>query len=71
MMGEEELEILYRVNRGQRLPLADRKQDRIRQRLRRDGLIECVMNPRRWVLTEAGKATLDRHLWPAAGIEGG
>jgi hypothetical protein len=52
--------VLRRLRDGRSLPLADRKQDRVRQSLRKAGLIKCVMNPRRWVVTEYGLHILSR-----------
>lgn len=43
---------------GQRLRLADRAEDRVRQFCRKNGLAMVVMNPRRWVVTDAGRAAL-------------
>lgn len=57
-LTEAELDFLRRVESGKRLPLADRKQDRLRQQVRKMQLAEVVMNPRRWVLTEAGRTAL-------------
>jgi len=53
-----EIEFLQAVLTGTRLPLADRKQDRVRQRVRKMRLAEVVMNPRRWVITESGRSAL-------------
>jgi hypothetical protein len=53
-LTERQLDFLSRLHVGTRLRLADREEDRIRQGLRKMGLVECVMNPRRWVLTPAG-----------------
>lgn len=53
-----ERDFLERVRDLRPLQLADRRQDRIRQRLRKRGLAAVVMNPRRWVVTEAGMAAL-------------
>ena len=58
-MSNDELEFLRRVRDGLHPGLADRKNDRIRQKLRRAGYAEVAMNPRRWVITEKGKAALD------------
>lgn len=52
------VDLLARLRDGRGLPLADRKQDRIRQQCRKAGLIQCVMNPRRWVLTAYGREIL-------------
>lgn len=50
-----EREFLECVRDGRPLGLADRAQDRVRQRCRNSGLAKVVKNPRRWVLTEAGR----------------
>lgn len=55
-----ERDFLERVRDGRRLPLADDVQDKARQKTRRLGLAEVVMNPRRWVITDAGRAALER-----------
>lgn len=55
---EAERDFLLRVKKGLRLKLADHQEDRVRQRMRKLGLAKVVMNPRRWVLTETGHATL-------------
>ena len=57
-LTEREIDFLDRVATGARLRLADREEDRIRQRLREAGLAKVVMNPRRWVITDAGRAAL-------------
>lgn len=57
-MTEDELDFLRRVKAGTWLKLADREQDRVRQRVRKLGYAEVVMSPRRWVLTERGKELL-------------
>ena len=54
----DERDFLERVRDGRPLRLADRKEDRIRQRMRKYGLAEVVMNPRRWVITDAGRVAL-------------
>jgi hypothetical protein len=59
-LTEEHMEVLRRLRDGRVLPLADRKQDRVRQSLRRAHLIKCVMNPRRWIATEYGLKILAR-----------
>jgi hypothetical protein len=56
----EERDFLERVRDGRVLKLADRPQDRVRQSCRRRGLAEVVMNPRRWVITPAGRNALDK-----------
>lgn len=57
----EEKRFLEWVGNGCPRPgiLANRAQDKARQSLRRRGLVECVMQPRRWVITDAGRAALD------------
>jgi hypothetical protein len=50
MLTEEQADFLRRVRSGYGLPLADRKQDRLRQALRR--------NPRRWMITAQGNTAL-------------
>lgn len=57
-LNDRELDFLSRVNSGQHLRLADREEDKARQRVRKLGLVECVMNPRRWVVTDTGRAAL-------------
>lgn len=65
-LTDEHLDLLNRI-RGQRaLPLADRRQDRIRQQCRKAGLIECVAGPRRWRLTQYGLSILNKVERPAA-----
>jgi len=53
-----ELEFLQRVAEGKQLRVADRFEDRARQRMRRAGFAEVVMNPRRWTITDAGREAL-------------
>lgn len=57
-LSDRELDFLSRVASGQRLRLADREEDRIRQRVKKLKLAEVVMNPRRWVITDAGRDAL-------------
>lgn len=55
---------LRRVCAGQKLRLADREEDRARQKCRRLGLVEVVMNPRRWIARPLGlaiRAYLESH----------
>jgi hypothetical protein len=54
----DELDFLQRVRDGRRLRLADRYQDRVRQRMRRAGLVEVLMEPRRWSITDLGRRAL-------------
>ncbi|WP_164834488.1 hypothetical protein [Sinorhizobium meliloti] len=58
-LTDREKDFLSRVKVGARLRLADRDEDKVRQRMRRLGFAEVVMNPRRWVLTEAGRQALE------------
>lgn len=55
-LTEREKQFLVRVKDGERLRLADREEDKARQRVRKLGLAEVVMNPRRWVVTRQGWA---------------
>lgn len=58
-LDPNERDFLERVRDGRRLKPADREEDKIRQRVRRFGLVEVLMKPRRWSLTEAGSAALE------------
>lgn len=58
-LSAREFEFLDRIQKGQRPRLADREEDKARQRVRRLGLAEVVMNPRRWVLTKSGSELFD------------
>ncbi len=60
----DERDFLSRIRDSRRLRLADRQEDKIRQRMRRAGFAEVVMNPRRWVITEAGRAALAEEVKP-------
>lgn len=60
-LTEHQRDFLERVRDGRKLRLADRDEDRARQRCRQSGLAEVVMNPRRWILTDAGRAALSEH----------
>lgn len=51
-------EFLRRLRDHRPLALADRAEDRARQFCRRKGLAEVIPNPRRWAITEAGRAAL-------------
>jgi len=53
-LTEREFDFLHRVVTGDRLRLADRDEDRVRQKLRKLGLVKVVSSPRRWVLRGAG-----------------
>lgn len=54
----DDIDFLERVRDGRRLGLADRAQDRVRQRCRAAGLAKVEKNPRRWTVTPAGRAAL-------------
>lgn len=58
MLTGAEHEFLRRIATGERLGLADRAADKVRQKMRRQGFAEVVQNPRRWVLTEKGAQAL-------------
>lgn len=60
-LTEREIDFLDRVATGARLRLADREEDRIRQKLREAGLAKVVTNPRRWVITEAGRQAMKEY----------
>lgn len=55
-LSEAETNFLSRVCDGMRLGIADREQDKVRQRVRRLGLVHIVKNPRRWVALPLGIA---------------
>ncbi|MBD3844282.1 hypothetical protein IED13_01130 [Bosea sp. SSUT16] len=57
-LDPNERDFLQRVSIGWRLKPADREEDKIRQRMRRFGLVEVLMKPRRWSLTESGRLAL-------------
>lgn len=57
-LSEAQRDFLTRVQNGRPLRLADRAEDRVRQSCRRSGLAEIARNPRRWVITEAGRRAL-------------
>ncbi|KRA58221.1 hypothetical protein [Rhizobium sp. Root651] len=59
-LTEQERDFLTRVRDSRPLRIADRKEDRVRQRVKKLGFAECVMGPRRWVITDAGRAALER-----------
>ena len=60
-MTDEEYDFVRRV--GHRLPLklADRKEDKVRQKCRKAGWVEVLKNPRRWSITNSGLEQLYRH----------
>lgn len=49
------------VRDGLPLRLADRQEDRLRQKMRRLGLAVVLKQPRRWSVTPAGLAALQEH----------
>jgi hypothetical protein len=57
-LTEREIDFLTRVRDGRPLRIADRPEDRARQRMSKAKYAECVMGPRRWVITDAGLAAL-------------
>jgi len=57
-LDRRERDFLQRLWFGQTLRLADREEDRVRQKMRKAGLAVVTKNPRRWELTEAGRAAL-------------
>ena len=54
-LRQAQRDFLRRVCTKQDLRLADREEDRVRQSLRRLGLVHVVKNPRRWEPTTRGK----------------
>ena len=56
----QERDFMERVRDGRSLAPADREEDRLRQRLRKAGLVEVLMKLRRWSLTPAGRAALQQ-----------
>ncbi len=66
-LSKAQRDFLEGVGYGRPLRHADRAEDRVRQWCRRNGLAEVVRNPRRWVLTEAGRAALKDQSQPAGG----
>lgn len=57
-INAQETEFLERVESGSELRIADRDEDKVRQRMRRLGYVEFVMIGRRWVITDAGRNAL-------------
>ncbi len=57
-LDRRDRDFLQRLWFGQTLRLADREEDRVRQKMRKAGLAVVMKNPRRWELTEAGRAAL-------------
>lgn len=55
-LSEAEAEFLESVAGRRRLRLADRREDRARQKCRRLGLVHVVKNPRRWEALPLGLA---------------
>lgn len=59
MINERERDFLQRVADGKALRLADRQEDRLRQRMRKAGFVEVLSKPRRWAITETGRQALE------------
>jgi len=57
-LADRELDFLRRLRDGHSLRVADRVEDRVRQRCRKAGLAQVLQEPRRWVITDAGRAAL-------------
>lgn len=57
-LTEHEIQFLDALHHGLKLGLASREQDKARQKMRRLGFAKVVMNPRRWVITPAGREAL-------------
>ena len=57
-LTEAQRDFLERVRDGQQLRLADRAEDRVRQSMRQAGFVVCLRNPRRWAITDSGRAAL-------------
>lgn len=58
-LTDAQRDFLERVRDGRNLPPADRTEDKIRQSCRRAGWAEVAKNPRRWVITDAGRKALE------------
>lgn len=54
----DHLDFMRRVWTAKPLKSADRAEDKIRQQCRKAGYVKIMRNPRRWVITDAGKAAL-------------
>ena len=59
-LTDRENDFLVRVRDQRPLRIADRYEDRVRQRMRKAGYVECVMGPRRWVITASGISALEQ-----------
>jgi hypothetical protein len=57
-LTDRERDFLQRIWNGTRLRLADREEDKVRQRMRKAGFARVVVSPRRWTITDAGRAAL-------------
>jgi hypothetical protein len=62
-----ERDFLRRLRDRVELRPAFRDEDRARQSCRRRGFAKVEMNPRRWVLTDNGRACLEAALRPGGG----
>jgi hypothetical protein len=60
-LSKFEEDFLLRLVRGEKLRLADREEDKARQKVRKLGLAEVVMKPRRWSVTAKGWAYYNRY----------
>lgn len=58
-LTSDQSDFLSRVRDGKLLKSADRAEDKVRQFCSRNGLAKVEMNPRRWVITEAGRAAIE------------
>lgn len=65
-LSEREAEFLRRVCGHRPLGCADRQEDRVRQRVRRLGLVHIVKNPRRWRALPLGLAVREVLMRPDA-----
>jgi len=59
-LTEAQRDFLERIRDGRRLRTADRQEDKVRQFCRKNGLAAVAMEPRRWVITEAGRLALSQ-----------
>lgn len=57
-MDDKQRDFLLRLRDGRPLGCADRQEDRARQAMRRAGYAVVLKNPRRWSLTDEGRAAL-------------
>lgn len=57
-LNERDIDLLTRIRDGRNLRPADRFEDRSRQKMRKLGFAQVIVNPRRWIITDAGRAVL-------------